>query len=85
MRCVVGIALFLILYVGSCSLLGETVRITTIRNDPRHSAMTGRMAKADVLRKYHALVAVGAGAASILACGLPALFARRSRHDEWYG
>jgi hypothetical protein len=83
MRCIAGIALFLILYFGSCSLLGEIVRTTTIRNDPRHSVAAGRMAKADVLRKYHALVAVGAGVASILACGLPTLLARRSRQDEW--
>ncbi len=83
MRCITGVALFLVLYFGSCWLLGEIVRTTAIRNDPRHSTWAGQSAKADVLKKYHALVAVGAGVASIAGCALPTVLANR-RHDEWY-
>ncbi|HVU85727.1 MAG TPA: hypothetical protein VHD36_00275 [Pirellulales bacterium] len=83
MRCIAGVVLFVVLYFGSCWLLGEAVRITTIRNDPRHSAWAGQSAKAAVLKKYHALVAVGAGLVSIAGCALPTILANR-RHDEWY-
>jgi hypothetical protein len=82
-RCIAGIVLFLVLYFGSCWFLGEVVRATTIRNDPRHSASAGQRAKADVLKRYHALVAVAAGIVTIAGCALPTTLANR-RHDEWY-
>jgi hypothetical protein len=83
MRCLIGMTLFLVLYFGSCKLLGEIVCTATIANDPRHSATNGRIAKADFLKKYHALIAVGAGAVALLGCGLPALLATRSRREPW--
>jgi hypothetical protein len=83
MRCLAGVAVFLALYFGSCWLLGEIVRATVIARDPRHSVAAGQMAKANVLKEYHALVAIGAGAVSILGCALPTILANR-RRDEWY-
>jgi hypothetical protein len=57
MRCVLGFVLFVVLYFGSCTTLGEIVRKTS-----------GRAAEAEVLRKYHALVAVGAGVFTLFCC-----------------
>jgi hypothetical protein len=70
MRCVIGFVLFVVLYFGSCSILGAVVRKTS-----------GPSASAEALRKYHALVAVGAGAVSLLACSLPTMLARASRRE----
>lgn len=83
MRCIVGIVLFLVLYFGSCNLLGEIVRTVAIRNNPQHSVSVGRAAQANALRKYHALVAVGAGAVTILGCSLPTLLMRKTEFDPW--
>ena len=84
MRCVLGLALFLALYFGSCKLLGRVTREWAIANDARHSQWLGRAEEYRVLKKYHALVAVGAGAVSLLACGLPTLLTRRNSHEEWF-
>jgi len=70
MRCFVGFALFVVLYFGSCMLLGEVVRKTS-----------GRAAQAEVLRKYHALVAVGCGVVTLLCCSVPTLLARAAQSD----
>jgi hypothetical protein len=83
MRCIAGIVVFIVLYFGSCWLLGEMAQAVAIRNDPGHSVFAGRQAKADVLKRYHALVAVGAGTVTILGCALPTILASR-RHEEWY-
>ena len=42
---------------------------------------SGRAAEADVLRKYHALVAVGAGVVSLFCCSVPTLLERASRRE----
>lgn len=83
MRCLIGLTLFLVLYFGGCKLLGEIVCASTIANDPRHSATTGRIAKVDFLKKYHALIAVGAGSVALLGCGLPTLLAGRAPREPW--
>jgi hypothetical protein len=68
MRCVLGFVLFVVLYFGSCTTLGEIVRKTS-----------GRAAEVEVLRKYHALVAVGAGIVTLFCCSVPTLLARASQ------
>ena len=70
MRCVLGFVLFVVLYFGSCTILGEIVHKTS-----------GRAAKAEVLRKYHALVAVGAGIVTLFCCSVPTLLARAAQRD----
>jgi hypothetical protein len=70
MRCVLGFVLFVVLYFGSCTILGGIVRKTS-----------GRAAEADVLRQYHALVAVGAGVVTLLGCSVPTLLERASRRE----
>ena len=70
MRCVIGFVLFVVLYFGSCTTLGEIVRKTS-----------GRAAEAEVLRKYHALVAVGAGIVSLFCCSVPTLLAKASQRE----
>ena len=83
MRCVIGVVLFLVLYFGSCKLLGEITSARAIANNPRQSQRASRAAGAKVVTKYHALVAVGAGVVTIFACSLPWLLARMSRRNEW--
>jgi hypothetical protein len=87
MRCLAGFALFIVLYLGGCALLAGVSGGMAVGNGSRNSQWLGRVSKVPVVKKYHALVAVGAGAASLLACSLPTLLARKSRsqHDEWYG
>jgi hypothetical protein len=70
MRCVLGFVLFVVLYFGSCTTLGGIVRQTS-----------GRAAEVEVLRKYHALVAVGAGVISLFCCSVPTLLERASRRE----
>jgi hypothetical protein len=70
MRCVLGLVLFVVLYFGSCTILGGIFRKTS-----------GRAAEVEVLRTYHALVAVGAGVVSLFCCGVPTLLARASRRE----
>ncbi len=72
MRCIGGFVLFVALYFSSCTILGGIVRTNY-----------GAAAGAEALRKYHALVAVGAGVASLFACSLPGILARKSREAEW--
>ena len=55
MRCVAGLVLFFVLYICLCTILRGYVQNTY-----------GELAAADVIRKYHALVAVAAGAASLV-------------------
>ena len=73
MRCFIGFALFLVLYFGSCTTLKA---VTTKASGP--------WAAGEVLRKYHAAVAVGAGAVTLLVCSLPTLLSRPRYSDEWY-
>ena len=70
MRCVLGLVLFVVLYFGSCTILAEIVNKTS-----------GRAAKIEALRKYHALVAVGAGVVTLLCCSVPTLLERASRRE----
>lgn len=70
MRCVAGLVLFVVLYFCSCTILGEIIHKTS-----------GRAAKVEVLRKYHALVTVGAGVVSLFCCSMPTLLARASRSE----
>jgi hypothetical protein len=72
MRCVAGLALFLVLYFSSSTILRGVVRNTS-----------GAEAAADAIRKYHALVAVAAGAVSLGACILPGALLRKSQDAEW--
>jgi hypothetical protein len=60
MRCIAGLALFLALYFGSCTILAGAVR-----------SSSGPRVGAEALRKYHALVAVGAGAVYLAVCTVP--------------
>jgi hypothetical protein len=71
MRCVAGFALFVILYFSSCTILRGAVERTS-----------GPWAAADAVRKYHALVAVAAGAVSLTACVLPGVLLRKSREAD---
>jgi hypothetical protein len=72
MRCVAGLALFVVLYFGSCTILSGIVRNSS-----------GPWEAAEALRKYHALVAVAAGAVSLGACMLPGYLLRKSQEAEW--
>jgi ATP/ADP translocase len=72
MRCIAGLALFIALYFSSCTILAGVFRNTS-----------GAAASAEELRKYHALLAVGAGAMSLVACTLPGILAKKSREAEW--
>lgn len=70
MRCVLGLVLFVVVYFGSCTILGGIVRKTS-----------GPAAQVEVLRKYHALIAVGAGVVSLFCCSVPTLLERASRRE----
>ncbi len=83
MRCIVGVVLFGVLYFGSCALLGEIVRARAVTNHPLHSQKVGTKTRARVLKKYHALVAVGAGVVTIVGCSLPSVLLRMSERSEW--
>jgi hypothetical protein len=72
MRCVAGLALFLALYFSSCTILSGAVR-----------SNSGPSAAAETLRKYHAAIAVVAGATSFAVCSLPGILARKSQQAEW--
>ena len=65
-----GFVLFVVLYFGSCIILGEIVQ-----------KKSGRAAKAEALRKYHALVAVGAGVVTLLCCSVPTLLEKASHWE----
>ena len=47
----------------------------------RHAKSVGRVAGANAVTKYHALVAVGAGTVSILSCCLPTLLLKMSERS----
>jgi hypothetical protein len=81
MRCIVGLTLFLVLYFGSCRILYEGVTAMTFRSGHGYSQREAQRAGAEAVRKYHALVAVGAGAASLLACSVPTLLTKMSQRD----
>jgi len=83
MRCLVGFTLFVVLYFGSCKLLGEAAGAIATAKDPHHSQRAGRAVAAQVVTKYHALVAVGVGVVVLLGCSLPTILARRSERAEW--
>ncbi len=74
MRCIAGFALFVILYFSSCTILAGAAR---------HYG--GHANEVEVVRKYHALVAVGCGAVSLFLCYLPTLMAKKNNDDVWQG
>jgi hypothetical protein len=82
MRCIVGVVLFLVLYFGGCAVLGGVAGAIAGANDPRHAKSVGRVAGANAVTKYHALVAVGAGTLSILCCCLPTLLVKMNERSE---
>jgi hypothetical protein len=85
MRCLVGLVLFAALYLGSCQVVGEGVAAMTFRSQQRHSQREAQLAGAEAVKKYHALLAVGSGAAAIFACSLPTLLTKISQRDEdWH-
>jgi hypothetical protein len=82
MRCIAGFVLFVALYFPSCIILGGIVRTVSISNG--NSPSVARAAEANAITKWHALVAVGAGATAFFFCSLPTLLAKRCKQDEWY-
>jgi hypothetical protein len=83
MRCIVGVVLFLVLYFGGCAVLGAVAGGIAGANDPRHARSVGRVAGANAVTKYHALVAVGAGTVSLLCCCLPTLLVKMNERNQW--
>ncbi len=82
MRCVIGIVLFIVLYFGSCNLLGEVVRARTLAIDPAHSQPLAQQARAEALRVWHAPLAVTAGLMVIAVCSLPTVLTRMNERSE---
>jgi hypothetical protein len=82
MRCVIGIVLFIVLYFGSCNLLGEVVRARALANDPAHSQRLAQRARHEALRVWHAPLAVGAGIVAIAVCALPTVLTRMNERAE---
>ena len=72
MRCIARLALFIAVYVSSCTILSGAVR-----------RGYGPGAAAEALRKYHALIAVACGVVSLGACNLPRILAKKSQEAEW--
>ena len=70
MRCIAGFVLFVVLYFSSCFTLDGIVRKNS-----------GRVAAAEAIRKYHALVAVASGVVTLLCCSLPTLLARADHRE----
>lgn len=82
MRCIIGIVLFIVLYFGSCNLLGEIVRVRTLASDPAHSQRLAQKARHEFLRVWHAPLAVGAGLVAIGVCALPSVLVRMNERAE---
>lgn len=74
--------LFIVLYFGSCNLLGEVVRARALANDPAHSQRLAQRARAEALRVWHAPLAVAAGVVAIAVCALPAVLTRMNERSE---
>jgi hypothetical protein len=72
MRCIAGIVMFLVLYFSLCTIIGGAAQ-----------QWYGPRTKAEVLRKYHAAVAVGCGVVTLFACALPSILAKHCKDDEW--
>ncbi len=85
MRCIAGLVLFVVLYFGGCMVLAGIAGELKVGNGSRNSGLFNRVAEASIVKKYHALMAVGAGAASLAICCLPTLLASTKGNDEWYG
>ena len=84
MRCIIGLTLFAILYVSSCKVLYQGVATRTLHSGQGSSQQDAHLAGADALRKYHPLLALGAGGAAIVACSVPALLVKMNqRHTHW--
>ena len=79
MRCVVGFTLFCVLYFGSCKALGIVAGLRGAPNSKSAQQAIG----ARVVTKYHALVAVGAGAVALGACCVPSLLVKLNGRNEW--
>ena len=84
MRCIVGLTLFLVLYFGSCRILGNSVAAQALRNRQTCSQKGAYLIGLEAVKKYHALVAVGAGAAALLACSVHTLLMKTSDRDVHY-
>jgi hypothetical protein len=83
MRCLVGLVLFLVLYFGSCRVIGEVVAAMTLRSGQGYSRRGAELAAFEFVHTYHALIAVGAGALTLLACSLPTLLLKMGQREEW--
>ncbi|MCE5267331.1 MAG: hypothetical protein LLG00_05545 [Planctomycetaceae bacterium] len=84
MRCIVGLVLFVVLYVGSCGLLGKVVADWALRNGQAYSQRDAIQAGHRAIRKYHPHVAVGVGLVTLLICAAPTLLAKRdARKPSW--
>lgn len=82
MRCIAGFVVFVALYFSSCIILGGVARTISLAHG--NSPSVARGMEFEAKRKWHALVAVGAGAASIFICCLPSILQKRCKQDEWY-
>jgi hypothetical protein len=82
MRCVIGIVLFIVLYFGSCNLLGEVVKARALANDPARSERLAQRARYQFLQNWHAALATGAGLVAISACALPSVLVRMNELAE---
>ena len=87
MRCVIGLVLFVVLYFGSCHVTGEVIGAWTLHNQQGYSATGARELGSQFVGKYHALIAVGAGMVTLLACSLPTMLLRKSEREAeaWTG
>jgi hypothetical protein len=84
MRCFVGFVLFVVLYFGSLKVLSEGVAAMSLRSGQAYSQREAQRVGTAVAQKYHALVAVGAGVAALLACAVPTLLIKMSERDvDW--
>lgn len=82
MRCILGFVLFVVLYFGSCNLLGEIVRARAVANDPAHSQRLAQKARHEFLRVWHAPLAVAAGVVAIGVCALPSVLIKMNERSE---
>ena len=76
MRCLAGFVIFVVLYFGSCHLLGVIVAKNAIDNP--------ELAAFNAVNKYHAILEGGSGLIAICACCLPTLLAKLcAGNEEW--
>ena len=85
MRCLLGFVMFVVLYFGSCSVLGEVVAAMTLKSGQGYSERGAQKVGKEFVYKYHAVVAVATGIVTLLTCCLPTLAAKMSEReaDAW--